>query len=162
MTTITHGGRSLRGHARLPASIVSLSLLLTALFVGAVQGGVAMVADPLNPLGMTTDWLDRSPVDDYFWPGVFLLGIAVASLLSVVGLILRWPWRWASRIERVIGFRWPWLAAVATGAVLLVFEIIELFVVPFHPVMHPLVLAGSAVIIGLALSPGAREHLAAD
>lgn len=161
METTTHGRRSLRAQARVPASIVSLALLLAALFVGAVQGGVAMVTDPLHPLGMTTDWLRRSPVDDYFWPGVFLLGIAVASLLAVLGLLLAWPWRWASRIEGLIGFRWPWLAAVATGAVLFVFEIIELFVVPFHPVMHPLLLAGSAAIVGLALSPGAREHLAA-
>lgn len=51
------------------------------------------------------------------------------------------------------------MAAVATGAILLVFEILELFMVPFHPVMHPLLLIGSAGIMGIAYTPSARRHL---
>jgi hypothetical protein len=39
--------------------------------------------------------------------------------------------------------------------------LIELFMVPFHPVMHPLVIGLSMVIIGLAFLPSARHHLRA-
>lgn len=49
--------------------------------------------------------------------------------------------------------------SVALGGILLVFEIIELFVVPFHPIMHPLLIAGSLAILALALTPSARRYL---
>ena len=148
-----------RGSAR-PRTLIGLAGLLAVLAIGAMQGGVAMVADPNQPLGMPASYLEGTPIDDYFWPGLFLLGIAVASVLTVVGLITGWEWRWASGIEKAIGHRWPWSAALAIGAVLLVFEIIELFVVPFHPVMHPLLIAGSIAIVWLALTPSLRAHLA--
>lgn len=145
--------------ARRPVSIVSLCVLLALLAVGATQGGIAMVNNPVNPLGMSPSFLDGTPVSDYFWPGMFLIGIAVASLLTAAGLGLNWTWRWARPIEESIGFRWPWLGAVSTGSILLVFEVIELFMVPFHPVMHPLLVAGSLAIVILPNLPSARAVL---
>jgi hypothetical protein len=147
-----------RSH-RLPATVIGLVGLFAVLGVGAVQGGIAMVTDPLTPLGMTTSFLERTPIDTYFWPGIFLLSIAAAALLTIVGLLFGWRWHWAGAIERSIGFRWPWIGAVATGTILLLFEIIELFMVPFHPVMHPLLIAGSVAIISLAMTSSARSHL---
>jgi hypothetical protein len=139
-------------------SIVVLSVLLAVLVVGTFAAAREMITNPLEPFGMTTEWLDKSPVDTYFWPGMFFLGMTLAALLTLAGLIFRWPWKWAQGIESRIGYRWPWLGAVSTGVVLLLFEIIELFVVPFHPVMHPLLLAGSLAIIGLPLTHSARQH----
>lgn len=144
---------------RPPATIIGLSLVLTFLFLGALQGGIAMVAVPLQPLGMSTALLERSPIETYFWPGVFLLAISAASLTTVIGLLLQWPWRWAEPIEQMLGYRWPWVAAVTTGAILLVSEILELFMVPFHPVMHPLLLIASAGIVAIASTPSAHRHL---
>lgn len=107
---------------------------------------------------MSTDLLEGTPVGTFFWPGVCLLAIAVASLLAVVGLLLRWPWRWALPLERSAGFRWPWIATVLTATVVLAFEILGLYLIPFHPVMHPLLLAGSTGILALAAMPAARHH----
>jgi hypothetical protein len=134
-----------------------LAALLSFLVIGAIQGGWAMITNPESPLGMSTDFLDKAPVSDYFWPGMFLLGIAVASLITLPGLLFSWEWRWAARIEAAVGHRWPWLASVLIGSVLLIFELIELFMVPFHPVMHPLLIAGSLFILGLPLLPSARS-----
>jgi hypothetical protein len=142
-----------------PGTVTALGFLLIVLIVGAVQGGLAMVINPVEPLGMSLDFLDGAPVDDYFWPGLFLLGIALASSVTVVGLFFRWDWGWAAAIEKAIGFRWPWIGAMSVGIVLLAFEIIELFLVPFHPVMHPLLIAGSLAIVLLASTPSARRHL---
>jgi hypothetical protein len=144
---------------RRPASVITLAVLLLFLAIGSIQGGVAMVLDPTEPLGMTTSYLEDTPIDDYLLPGVFLLSLAAASLLTVFGLIVRWDWAWAHRVEERLGYRWPWLGAIAIGGVLLVFEIIELFLVPFHPVMHPLLIAVAVAIIGLALSASARGYL---
>lgn len=56
---------------RPPATIIGLALVLTFLFLGALQGGIAMVADPLQPLGMSTALLERSPNETYLWPDYF-------------------------------------------------------------------------------------------
>jgi hypothetical protein len=130
------------------------------LAAGGIQGGVAMLLDPLTPLGMSTEYLAGTPIDTYLLAGWFLLGMAGASLLTMTGLLVRWTWRWAGPIEQKIGFRWPWLGAIATGVVLLAFEIIELFMVPFHPVMHPLLIAVAVALIVLPLTPSARRQLA--
>lgn len=159
MSLVTSSQQTMKKERRRPASVVSLAALLTLLAFGSLQGGIAMVMDPVTPLGMTTDYLVGTPVDDYFLPGMFLIGIAAASLLAAAGLMSSWRWHWASRIESRIGFRWPWVAAVAVGVLLLAFEIIELFVVPFHPVMHPLLIAVSLAVLGLAATPSARRHL---
>lgn len=98
-------------------------------------------------------------VDTYFWPGVFLLSIAAASIVTVSGLAFGWRWQWAARVESSMGHTWPWLGAVAIGGVLLVFEIIELFLIPFHPIMHPLLIGVSLAIIGLALTTSSLRYL---
>ena len=144
---------------RLPVSIVVLSVLLGILAIGTFAAAREMITNPLEPLGMTTEWLENSPVDTYFWPGMFFLGITVATLLTLAGLMFRWPWKWAQGIESRTGYRWPWLGAVSTGAVLLAFEIIELFLVPFHPVMHPLLIAASLAIMSLPFTHSAKQHL---
>jgi hypothetical protein len=144
-----------------PGPITALAVLLLLLVVGAMQGGLAMVTNPIDPLGMSPDFLQHAPVDDYFWPGMFLLGIAVASGVTAVGLIFGWNWAWASNIESAVGFRWPWIGAMSIGIVLLTFEVIELFLVPFHPVMHPLLVVWSLAIVILDSTPPARRYLAA-
>jgi hypothetical protein len=148
-----------RASHRPPSSITALGTLLTLLVVGAVQGGVAMVTNPVDPLGMSVDFLEDAPVDDYFWPGMFLIGIALASAVTAVGFFVRWDWAWASSIENAVGYRWPWIGAMSVGAILLVFELVELFMVPFHPVMHPLLIAGSLAIVILSMTPSAKGHL---
>jgi hypothetical protein len=151
-----------RESRRPPGPVLALGFLLVLLVIGALQGGWAMVTNPVDPLGMSLEFLEDAPVDDYFWPGMFLLGIALASSITVVGLARRWDWRWAAPIEKAVGFRWPWIGAMAVGIVLLAFEIAELFLVPFHPVMHPLLIAGSLAIVILTSTRSARQYLSVD
>lgn len=143
---------------RRPPAVGWLSALLGLLAIGAFQGGLAMVRDPLEPLGMGVDFLERTPVDSYVWPGVFLLSIAAASLLTVAGLLSRWRWHWAGPIERALGYRWPWIGATVIGVVLLGFEMLEVYMVPFHPIMHPLLIASSVAMLLLAAAPSTRAH----
>jgi hypothetical protein len=118
-----------------------------------------MVTNPIDPLGMSPAFLVDTPVADYFWPGMFLLGIAVASAITIPGLVFGWRWHWASRIENAIGHRWPWLASLAIGGILLLFELVELMMIPFHPIMHPLLISWSVAIVLLPLGSSARTYL---
>lgn len=147
---------------RRPGSVWALAALLGLLAVGATQGGWAMVSDPTSPLDMPTTYLERTPISDYFLPGVFFLCIAAASLVTLVGLVSDWRWAWANKIEDFVGRRWPWIGAVAVGAIVLAFEVLELFLVPFQPVMHPLLLAGSGAILLLPFTRSVGRHLAAS
>lgn len=143
----------------MPGLVKVSEVILGVLALGALQGGVAMVIDPLQPLGMSTDFLEGTPVSTYFWPGIFLLAIAAASTLNAIGLHSGWRWRWAESIERTVGLRWPWIGLVATATVLLAFEVVELFVIPFHPIMHPLLIAISVTLLWLAMTPSVKGCL---
>lgn len=162
MTAIRPTGRTSHRMHWPPGPVTTLAVLLSFLVIGSVQGGFAMATNPVDPLGMSTDFLENAPIDGYFWPGMFLLGIAGASLVTIVGLLFQWRWAWAARIEGIVGYRWPWIGAIAIGVLLLMFEIIELFLVPFHPVMHPLLIAASLAIVLLAVAPSSRRYLLAD
>jgi hypothetical protein len=67
--------------------IVGLELVVA---VNAVVAGVAMLRNPLTPLGTTTALIADSPFSTYTWPGVLLLVLngAVPALLAV-GVIAR-------------------------------------------------------------------------
>lgn len=153
----TNGLASSRRHSTM---IIGLVSALCVLAIGALQGGIAMITNPTEPLGMTVEFLERTPVDTYLWPGMFLMAMAAASLVTSIGLMTGWHWGWAGRIEAVVGYRWPWLGSLAVGVVLLSFEVTELFFVPFHPMMHPLLIALSAAIIGLTMTRSVKSDLA--
>jgi CDP-diglyceride synthetase len=63
-----------------------LIVLHAVLGVAAIGAGQAFVRDPSGSrLGMSTEWLRRSPFPDYRFPGFFLtLVIGGANLLSAV------------------------------------------------------------------------------
>lgn len=73
------------------ASRVPMVVLELFVGIGGIFGGLAMIRDPLNPIGMTTDLISGSPFDTYIWPGVLLLVLAgVTPCALAVGLIARW------------------------------------------------------------------------
>jgi hypothetical protein len=133
-------------------------LALGILAIGALQGGVAMVMDPNEPLGMSLEVLSNAPVDSFLLPGIFLLGMAAASTATLGGLLFGWDRPWARRIETSIGKQWFWPAALAIGVALLAFEVLELLMIPFHPIMHPLLIGLALVIIGLTSTSSARLY----
>lgn len=153
--------RRLDGERR-PGAVTVLAVLLALLAVGALQGGIVMLGDPQHAFGMTTEVLARAPVDDFALPGLFLIGVGVASALAAAGFLLGWRWRWAAPLERRIGYRWPWAATIAVGVLLLAFETAELLLIPFHPVLHPLFIACSLAIVALAWAVQRRYAVSHD
>ena len=69
-----------------------VTLVILELFVGigGIFGGLEMIRDPLNPLGMTTELIAGSPFDTYTWPGILLLGlVGVIPCVLAFGLMAR-------------------------------------------------------------------------
>jgi hypothetical protein len=156
----THRTRARRVDYRPPLTVIALTALLVLLAAGSLQGGITMVADPESPMGMALEHLEATPFVNYFWPGVFLLGIALASALTIPGLLLLWEWRWAWRIENLVGYEWPWISVMAIGILLFSFEVIALVFGQLSVTMHLLLVAVSLNTIGLALTDSARGYLA--
>ncbi|MDX1448586.1 MAG: hypothetical protein R3246_05930 [Acidimicrobiia bacterium] len=143
---------------RPPRPVAWLAGLLPTLGIVALQGGIAMLIDRQEPMGLSIELLSRTPIDDYFLPGLFLLAIAAAALVTTVGIVFGWRWHRAEPIERRLGRRWPWIGTVATASVLLVFELFEVYLFPFHPILHPLLIAWTVAILVLAFSERTRDH----
>lgn len=155
-----HTRGSARASYRPPATVIALTGLLTLIAAGAIQGGISMVTDTIHPMGISLQHLEATPFDDYLWPGMFLLGIALASMLTIPGLLLKWEWRWAWRIERAFGFEWPWISIMSIAVLLYSFEVIGLLFAQLPFVMHLLLVGVSLNMIGLALTDSARRYLA--
>lgn len=72
--------------------------ILLFLGIGGFVGGISFITKPDGSgLGMTTDFLARSPVDNYFWPGIFLLVFMGGwPFINIYGLLTRQRWYKAS------------------------------------------------------------------
>ena len=106
--------------AKRPGTAWALMVFLAIQALGATAGGIGLVQDPVNNIGMPLSMLEGSPFSDYLIPGLILL--MVVGLLPVVvlyGLARRRQWGW-------------WLAA-ATGAGLVIWIITEVVLLGYLP-----------------------------
>lgn len=119
-----------------------------SLGISAIYGGLVLMLEPADePLGMPLDWLDDTPFQDYFVPGVTLFSVfGIGSFVVVFGVLTRRAW--------------AWVAAVGLGVAQIGWIVAEVF---FLRMIHPLhaVYGGlGAVLVGLATRPSVREYLA--
>jgi len=107
--------------------------------LGALGGSIALVVSPTKLMGMQTAWLQGSPSCDYTVPAVVLLAGVGGSNLLAAGLLLK------GRAQDGL------LAAVAAGAILVGFELVELAVIGYQLFLQPLTLATGLLTLVLAL-----------
>jgi hypothetical protein len=119
--------------------------LLVFLGVRGVLGGGQFVLVPSGELiGLSTELLAPTPLDDFFLPGVVLLiGLGAVPLAAAYGL---------SR-----GDAWAWPVVVAVGVGLLVWVFVE-SVVGFGERLQVLNAVQALVMLLLAAHPSVRGH----
>jgi hypothetical protein len=122
-----------------------IALVLLELFIGAnaVWGGIMLMTDSWK---LDQEWLDNTPFDSWFVPGLALLVIIGGTqLAAAASLLARRPYAQA--------------ASLAAGWVLIGWIIVQLaWLQVFHPVMQPAMLAAGFLVVALAwrLSSGGR------
>ena len=98
--------------------------LLAALAMQGLSGfagGYGLIADPSGEaVGLPLAWLDQTPFSDYLLPGLILL-----IVLGAFPLIVAWA-LWRGRL-------WARRGALAVGAALLIWIIVEIVMVGYHP-----------------------------
>jgi hypothetical protein len=149
---------------RMIGEVVTLAGLLVMLAVAAIAGGAMMMADPSGEsLGLETAMLEEVPlVGDYLIPGVLLFALlGLAPLLVAAGLFgLRLPG--VERFERRLGYRWPLLASVAQGAIVVAWILLQYLWLPeTAPVQWVTLVVGIGILI-FSLLPGVRRRYAVD
>lgn len=97
-----------------------LFVLLIAQAVGAIGGGIALVAGPQGEiLHMPVSQLEGSPFDSFLIPGlVLLIVLGVLPLAAAIGF-----WRRRS---------WAWWAAGVVGCGLIIWIVVEMMVIDYH------------------------------
>lgn len=120
----------------------TLIIALIVLCLGGLSGAIPFIIQPDGSLlGMSTSLLKRSPVDNYFWPGIFLLLVMVIwPLINIYGIITKKSWVDA--------------ATVSLGTVTMVWIVYETIMIRAFSPLQPFVF-----IIGLIMLNGGLKRL---
>jgi hypothetical protein len=122
-------------HGRARWAVLAVALLMG---VGALYGGYGLL-DDAEGLGVEEAWL-RGPFDDYTVPGLFLLVVIGGGMLALAALT-------------AAGSRWSALGALAMGAILTAWLVIETAVIGYRggAQLALLVLCGGSAVVLLVL-----------
>ena len=119
-------------NVRRPGTLLALMVLSAIQIIGASAGGVGLVQDPINNIGMPLSMLKGSPFGDYLIPGlVLLVVVGLFPIVPLVGLIMR--------------RRWGWWLELAAGCGLIIWIITEVSLLGLLPG------AGTGMQIGMGL-----------
>jgi len=103
--------------------------------VGAMAGGLGAVLNPTEPMGMSTEALQKGPFSDFLIPGLFLfLVIGVGNMIA--GVIVKKDHKF-----------WPYLSG-ALGAILVSWIVIQCIILQSVVSLH-VIFFGIGCIQGL-------------
>ena len=145
------GGSGKRGTAQgrgRPGTVVALLVLTAVQAIGAIAGGIGLVRDPIDNIGMPLSMLEGSPFKDYLIPGIILLVVVgIFALFVWAGLLRRWKPAW-------------WLS-LASGGGLVIWIIVEVAMLGYLPgagigMQIAMGLLGVAIVVLTLLRPTRR------
>jgi hypothetical protein len=103
-----------------PTTAMALMILTAIQALGATAGGIGLVRDPVNNIGMPLGMLKGSPFNDYLIPGLILLMVVGLFPLAVLYGLLRTR-------------QWGWWLVVASGGGLVIWIIAEVALLGYLP-----------------------------
>jgi hypothetical protein len=119
--------------------------LLTIQGLGGLAGGASLVAGPHGEvMHMPVSYLKGSPFPDYTIPG-----LALGLILGV------WPLVTLFGMRR--GAAWAWYSSFAIGCGLVIFETVEVLIIPYN-ILQPIFSTVGFLIAVFTLLPAVRRH----
>lgn len=152
----------MRASSRRPWLLWPLLGLLGLLSLGGFIGGLSFVRDRTGAdLGAKLSWLQKTPVDDFFLPGLFLLGVyGIGSLLLMVGLAWHVSPGPVRRLDARLGRHWAWVGTMGQGAALVMWILYEFVVLPDQMLLQPILIGIGLLMVVLTLMPSMRRFCA--
>lgn len=112
-------------------------------------------------MGAKLSWLVHTPVHDFLLPGLFLLvAYGIGGIVLIAGLLSRRSPGGLGRVDRALGSHWSWTGSIVFGAVLVLWIVYELFVLPETMILQPILIGVGLAIAGTPLLPSMRRWFA--
>jgi hypothetical protein len=142
-----------------PFALWPLVTLIGLLVVTGLFGGWSFITDTTGAgLQAKLSWLERTPVNDFLLPGLFLLGVyGIGGMILIAGLVWRLSPGPLRRLDARTGRHWSWYGAIAFGLVLVLWIAYELVVMPETIWIQPALMAVGFAIAGIPLLPSMRR-----
>lgn len=149
-----------------PVALWLLVSCLLLLSLGGFIGGISFMTDPSgNSLQMALEPLQKLslPIQDYFWPGVFLLlTFGVFPLAVCYSLLARPHLSWAIRLNVWHEEYWALTLTLLVSVILITWIVIEVILIGLSQILQPLLILMGLVILGLALLPAVKKYYASN
>jgi hypothetical protein len=147
-----------------PTYVVVLIVLETVLAFFGFASGMQFIRDPTGGThDMDTSTLEGTPVGDFLLVGLFFVTCyGFLPVLITYGLWKLPRWSWTDAVNRWTGQNWAWTGAVATGVILIVWILVEVYYIGspegFPRFLQVTFAALGAVILALAFLPRTRTY----
>jgi hypothetical protein len=124
------------------ATRIILGVLLLIVALNAFGGGWYALAGAEN---VPLEWLEGSPFDSYFIPGLFLL-VVVGGMCLISALMLFFNAKKAMAVTRI------------AGGVLLGWILIQLLIIGYVSFLQPTILTAAVIVLILSTHPKLAPH----
>jgi uncharacterized membrane protein YeaQ/YmgE (transglycosylase-associated protein family) len=145
-----------------PTGVWVLAGILGFIGIGGLVTGPLLIADPTGAvIGARVSWLEATPVPDWSVVGWFLVVVmGVVPSTIALGLVTRFSWPLAERVDISRHEHWSWFATQVMGAGLLVWIALQFALIDLHGGPQPLFAVLGAALLALPWLPSVRDYLA--
>jgi len=147
-----------------PSSVVALIVLEAILAFFGFASGSQFILDPSGGThGMDTSVLEGTPVGDFLLVGVFFVTCyGILQIVTIYGLLRLPRWRWTDPVNKWTCQNWAWGATAATGVILVVWIIVEIYYIGspdgFPRFLQVTFALLGVVMLALAFLPRTRKY----
>ncbi len=147
-----------------PVAVIALVVLEAILSFFGFASGSQFILDPSGGThGMDTSVLEGTPVGDFLLVGVFFVTCyGILQILTIYGLWRLPRWGWTDAVNKWTGQNWAWTATSATGVMLVVWIIVEVYYIGspdgFPRFLQVTFALLGIVILALAFLPRTRAY----
>lgn len=136
-----------------------LIVLQLFLGIGAMFGGTALIMDPSGEfIGMPLSLLENSFFNNYLLPGLILFcALGMFSIVTASGLLLRWNWEFAEKINIFRDKHWSWTFSLYLGFELIIWITIQVYILDVFYLIHLIYITLGLFIQIVTLLPKVQE-----
>lgn len=141
-----------KGGTTRPFSVIALIVLEATLAVFGFASGSQFILDPSGGTHkMDASILEGTPIGDFLLVGVFFVTCyGILQILTIYGLWRLPRWSWTDPVNKWTGQNWAWTATAATGVILIVWIIVEVYYIG-SPDGFPRFLQVSFALLGIVI-----------
>jgi hypothetical protein len=136
-----------------------LFILMAFLSLNGLGGGLVFIIEPDGSMmGMTTEWLARTPFSNFLIPGIclFLLN-GVFPLVALLGLIGRKESKLFDKLNIFNDKHWGWTFSVYSGIITISWIIIQQLIAEYF-VLQPIITAVGLLILIFSFMPRIQKY----